>query len=74
MEYELRELGKRLMQLMHDEYMDDEGRRVSDVMDGMNNIEKLAVLYVTGEAGEAFDCVAEEVGECIKTNEYWFKY
>lgn len=73
MEHELRELGKRLMRQMHDEYESDEELTVSEVMDGMNAIEQLAVLYVTGEVGEAFERVADEVGECIVTNQYWFK-
>lgn len=73
MEHELKELGKSLMKQMHEEYMEDEELYVTDVMDGMNVIEQLAVMFVTGTAGEAFERVADEVGECVVDNQYWFK-
>ena len=82
MEYELRELGNRLMNELHKEWKEavDEGGlggdpidNSIDVLDGMNNIERLAVLYVTATVGEAFESVMDEVAECVRTRNWAFQ-
>ena len=79
MEHELRELGNRLMKEMFDEWKEavDEGGvggdpqvNALDVLDGMNNVEMLAVMYVTATAGEAFASVMDEIAECVVENEW----
>ena len=78
-EYELREYGKRLMEELYREYIEavedggpgaDPYDNSIDVLDGMNNVEVLAVMYVTATEGEAFESVREEIAECVR-NHSW---
>lgn len=82
MEYELRELGNRIMSELHKEWkeaVDDGGLggdpidNSYDVLDGMNNIELLAVLYVTANVGEAFEAVTDDVAECVRNRTWAFQ-
>ena len=70
MEQELREIGNRLMEQLREEYeQSDDG----DFEYGMNNVEMLAVLYVTGTVGEAFCAVMEDIDDCVSNNVWWHK-
>lgn len=82
MEYELRELGKRLMRELHKEWREavDEGGpggdpldNSFDVLDGMSDLECLAVMYVTATVGWAFESVFEDVAECVRNGNWAFQ-
>ena len=66
MEHELLELGKRLIKQMAEEYRaDNNGPNQYEVMDGMNNLECLAVIWAAGAVGTAFEAAADEIAACI---------
>lgn len=82
MDYELRKLGNRVMQELHREYSDavsdggpgsDPVENSIDVLDGMNNVEMLAVMYATATVRDAFLNVADEVAECIRNHDWAFQ-
>lgn len=82
MDYELRKLGNRVMHELHREWKEavdagglggDPIDNSVDVLDGMSNIELLAVMYVTATAGEAFQAVTDEVAECIRNRDWAFQ-
>lgn len=82
MDYELRKYGNRIMHELHKEWLEEldkegpDGNRVSksmDVLDGMNNMELLAVMYVTGTAGAAFDSVIDKVADCIRNHNWMLR-
>lgn len=82
MDYELRKYGNRIMHELHKEWKEavdagglggDPVDNSVDVLDGMNNIELLAVMYVTGTADSAFDSVLDEVAECVRNRSWAFQ-
>lgn len=82
MDYELRKYGNRIMHELYREWkeaVDDGGLggdpidNSVDVLDGMNNMELLAVMYVTGTAGAAFDSVIDKVADCIRNRNWMFR-
>lgn len=82
MEYKLRKLGCRLMEELHKEWKEavDAGGlggdpivNSVDVLDGMSNIERLAVIYATCTTSDAFKAVADEVAECVRNRDWAFQ-
>lgn len=82
MDYELRKLGNRVMHELHREYSDavnnggpgsDPVENSIDVLDGMTNVEMLAVMYATATVRDAFLNVADEVAECIRNHDWAFQ-
>ena len=84
MDYELRKYGNRIMHELRKEWLESleedgsGGDRVDKsiaVLDGMNNMELLAVMYVTGTAGVAFntDAVISKVADCIRNRNWMFR-
>ena len=66
MENELRELGNRLMRLIAED-------KTEPRLDGLSNVDVLALIYVTGTAGEALASVADEIEECADNGTWWGK-
>ena len=82
MEYRLRKLGCRLMEELHKEWKEavdagglggDPIDNSVDVLDGMNNIEMLAVIYATCTTSDAFEAVADEVADCVRNRDWAFQ-
>ena len=82
MEYRLRKLGCRLMEELHKEWKEavdagglggDPSDNSVDVLDGMNNIEMLAVIYATCTTSDAFEAVADEVADCVRNRDWAFQ-
>lgn len=82
MEYKLRKLGCRLMEELHKEWKEavDEGGPGGEpiensiaVLDGMNNMEMLAVIYATCTTSDAFKAVLDEVAECVRNRDWAFQ-
>lgn len=82
MDYELRKYGNRIMHELYREWKEavdagglggDPIDNSVDVFDGMNNMELLAVMYVTGTASTAFSSVLDEVAECVRNRSWAFQ-
>ena len=79
MEHELRKFGCHIMEQLYKEYTDlvDEGCDPDDsaynVLDNMNSIEMLAVIYATCTTSDAFASVIDEIAECVSNRNWAFQ-